>query len=248
MNSLQTLSIAVRKTTGRQPIILIDEYDVPIHDAHEKGYYEEALGFEKTWLSAGLKDNAQLQFAVVTGVLRIAKESIFSDLNNLKVYSLTSDTYGEFFGFTGEEVRELTEYYGVPERMEEIQDWYDGYRIGNQEIYNPWSVINYFADGCQAHAFWSQTSRNSILRSMLQKADPSALYILLVMTGYLKIERIIRTLSTSCVCEVRIPNREIRTLYADEILDSCRDILPLSISNRFEDALLGNDSENDEEY
>lgn len=283
MNSLQTLAIAIHRTTGCQPIILIDEYDVPIHEAHEKGYYGEALSFEKTWLSAGLKDNPLLQFAVVTGVLRIAKESIFSDLNNLRVYSVTADTYAEFFGFTRGEVRELTEYYGVPDRMEEIRDWYDGYRFGEQEIYNPWSVINYFADGCRAQAFWSQTSRNSILKSMLQNAetdvkgellellegkscekiisdsitydlmdkrsmetapaDPEVLYTLLVMTGYLKIERIIRTLSTAYVCEIRIPNREIRTLYADEILDSCRNILPVSISTRFEDALLGNDSE-----
>lgn len=162
----------------------------------------------------------------------------------------------------GAEVRELAEYYGVPERFEEIQDWYDGYRIGDREIYNPWSVINYFADGCRAQAYWSQTSRNAILQSMLRKSDPemkrelrellegkscekiisdsvtydvldrgavetapddpSVLYTLLVMTGYLKIERVIRTLSTAYVCEVQIPNREIRTLYADEILDSCR--------------------------
>lgn len=284
MNSLQTLSAAVRRTTGRQPVLLIDEYDVPIHEAHEKGYYKEALGFEKTWLSAGLKDNAHLQFAVITGVLRIAKESIFSDLNNLKVYSVTSGMYGEYFGFTRDEVKELAEYYGVPERFEEIQDWYDGYRIGDREIYNPWSVINYFADGCRAQAYWSQTSRNAILQSMLRKSDtemkrelrellegkscekiisdsvtydvldrgsvetapddPSVLYTLLVMTGYLKIERVIRTLSTAYVCEVQIPNREIRTLYADEILDSCRDILPISVSTRFEDALLSNDSEN----
>lgn len=232
---------------------------------------------------AGLKDNAQLRFAVLTGVLRIAKESIFSDLNNLKVYAMTSGTHGEFFGFTGEEVRELTEYYGVPERFEEIRDWYDGYRIGDREIYNPWSVINYFTDGCRAQAFWSQTSRNGILRSVIRKSalemkqelrellegnscekiigdsitydvldrgsvekapdDPSVLYTLLVMTGYLKIKRIIRMLSTAYVCEVQIPNREIRTLYAEEILDSCRDILPLSVSTRFEDALLSHDSE-----
>lgn len=283
MNSLQTLSAAVRRTTGRQPVLLIDEYDVPIHEAHEKGYYNVALGFEKTWLSAGLKDNVHLQFAVITGVLRIAKESIFSDLNNLKVYSVTSGMYGEYFGFTGDEVRELAEYYGVPERFGEIQDWYDGYRIGDREIYNPWSVINYFADGCRAQAYWSQTSRNAILQSMLRKSDPemkrelrellegkscekiisdsvtydvldrgsvetapddqSVLYTLLVMTGYLKIERVIRTLSTAYVCEVQIPNREIRSLYADEILDSCRDILPISVSTRFEDALLSNDSE-----
>ena len=112
MNSLQTLAIAVSRTAGKQPIIFIDEYDVPIHEAHEKGYYEEALDFEKTWLSAGLKDNPQLQFAVITGVLRIAKESIFSDLNNLKVYSITSELYAEYFGFTEQEVRDLAEYYG----------------------------------------------------------------------------------------------------------------------------------------
>ena len=283
MNSLQTLAIAVSRTTGRPPIIFIDEYDVPIHEAHEKGYYEEALDFEKTWLSAGLKDNPNLQFAVVTGVLRIAKESIFSDLNNLKVYSITSDLYAEYFGFTEEEVRELAEYYGVPERVKEIQDWYDGYHIGSREIYNPWSVVNYFSEGCRTYAFWSQTSRNSILRSMLQKADdaqkqelrelleggvcekiisdsityssldeksmekapsdPVALYTLLVMTGYLKIEKILRTLSTAYVCEVKIPNREIRSLFAEEILDACRDLMPVAMSTRFDDALVSNDAE-----
>lgn len=283
MNSLKTLVIAVEQTAGKKPVILIDEYDVPIHEAHEKGYYPEAMGFEKTWLSAGLKDNGNLQFAVITGVLRIAKESIFSDLNNLKVYSVTADTYGEYFGFTESEVQSLAEYYEVPDRMEELRDWYDGYRIGTADIYNPWSVINYFAEGCRVHAFWSQTSRNAVIQSMLQKADNSqqkelrellegksfekvisdsityhtldsnsmetaptdqtALYTLLVMTGYLKIERIIRVLSTAYVCEVKIPNREIRALYADEILDSCREMIPVAISTKFEDALLSRDSE-----
>lgn len=283
MNALQTLAIAVEQTVGKKPVILIDEYDVPIHEAHEKGCYAEALGFEKTWLSAGLKDNSSLQFAVITGVLRIAKESIFSDLNNLKVYSVTSDKYRDFFGFTETEVRNLAEYYGVPERMEEIRDWYDGYRIGETEIYNPWSVINYFSEGCRAHAFWSQTSQNTLIQSMLRKssenqqkelrdllegksfekvisdsitynmldhgsletapADETTLYTLLVMTGYLKIERILRVLSTAYVCEVKIPNREIRSLYADEILEACRAMFPIAISNRFEDALFSRNSQ-----
>lgn len=283
MNSLQTLSIALYRTTDQKPIILLDEYDVPIHEAHEKGYYRKALGFEKTWLSAGLKDNRNLQFAVVTGVLRIAKESIFSDLNNLKVCSVISDRYGEYFGFTEDEVRDLAEYYGVPDKIGEIQDWYDGYRMGDREIYNPWSVTNYFTEGCRAQAYWSQTSRNSIIKSMLARADeeqqrelrellegkscekiisdsitydtldeasleraPSdttALFTLLLMTGYLKIERVIRILSSSYVCEMKIPNKEIRSLYADEILDYCRDLIPVSISTRFEDALLSNNPE-----
>lgn len=282
-NSLQTLCLSIAGTTGINPVVLIDEYDVPIHEAHEKGYYEQALAFEKTWLSGGLKDNGSLDFAVVTGVLRIAKESIFSDLNNLKVYPLMSEKFSEFFGFTEDEIKELADYYLVPGQVEVIKEWYDGYRFGSKEIYNPWSVVNFFSEGYQARTYWNQTSRNELLHSMLRTASPEVysdlremlvgencqaviydsitydtvdnsslnqapkekipLFTLLVMTGYLKVEKVHRILSTSYICDLAIPNKEIKSLYAEEILDQCRPILPVSFSTRFENALLMNKTE-----
>ena len=151
---------------GRKVILLIDEYDAPIQQAWESGYYTGCIGFMRQFLSSALKTNDTLEFAVLTGITRISKESIFSGLNNLDVCSVLRNQYAEVFGVTEAEIQELLEtHHG--EKISELKKWYDGYHIGHAEIYNPWSVINYVANDCQARPYWVRTSGNSILRHLL---------------------------------------------------------------------------------
>lgn len=168
--SLFMLSQMLHEHHGKAPIIIIDEYDTPIQQGHMKGYYDEVIGFMRNLFSGGFKDNRHLSFGFMTGILRVAKESIFSGLNNLTINSILDNKYSEYFGFTGEEVREMAEYYGSPEKYDEILDWYDGYRFGNTEIFNPWSVINYFRNDCQARAYWQSTGSNDIIGEILGEA------------------------------------------------------------------------------
>ena len=160
---------------GKKPVLLLDEYDVPIQTAWTHHYYDEAIGFFREFLSGALKSNENLDFAVLTGVLRIAKESIFSDLNNLKVDSLVHVQYPEAFGFTSDEVAQMAADLGKTDNLAELRDWYDGYRLKGQEIYNPWSVLNYFDRGCQPEPYWVNTSGNAILQEMLQHASEETL-------------------------------------------------------------------------
>ena len=160
---------------GKKPVLLLDEYDVPIQTAWTHHYYDEAIGFFREFLSGALKSNENLDFAVLTGVLRIAKESIFSDLNNLKVDSLVHVQYPEAFGFTSDEVAQMAADLGKTDKLAELRDWYDGYRLKGQEIYNPWSVLNYFDRDCQPEPYWVNTSGNAILREMLQHASEETL-------------------------------------------------------------------------
>ncbi len=153
---------------GRKPVLLLDEYDAPVQYAWEYHYYEEAIGFFRRFFSAALKSNPSLDFAVLTGVLRITKENIFSALNNVKVDSVLQLKYPEAFGFTPTEVEKITRDFGCEDKMIELRDWYDGYRFAGQEIYNPWSVVNYFDNGCQARTYWVNTSGNAILGEMLR--------------------------------------------------------------------------------
>ena len=155
---------------GRKPVLLLDEYDVPIQSAWEHGYYPEAIEFFRRFLSAALKTNPSLDFAVLTGVLRIAKENIFSALNNLKVDTVLRTQYPEAFGFTPDEVARIAHDFGCEEKLPELRRWYDGYRFAGKEIYNPWSVVNYFDRGCQADTYWVNTSGNAILGEMLAHA------------------------------------------------------------------------------
>ncbi len=159
----------------KKVVLLIDEYDAPVQYAWECGYYKDAIRFFRRFLSAALKTNPSLDFAILTGVLRIAKETIFSGLNNLQVDSLLSTTFPTLMGFTRAEVQKMTEDLGHPDKMLEIQSWYDGYRIDGHEIYNPWSVLKYFKQGCVAGAYWVNTSGNSILRKMMQYASEAFL-------------------------------------------------------------------------
>ena len=160
---------------GKKPVLLLDEYDAPIQYAWEYHYYEESIGFFRRFFSAALKTNPSLDFAVLTGVLRIAKESIFSSLNNIAVDSVLHTKYPEAFGFTTADVTQIAHDFGREETLPELRRWYDGYRFGGQDIYNPWSVINYFRNDCEARAYWVNTSGNAILGEMLRQAKPSTL-------------------------------------------------------------------------
>lgn len=167
------LSKMLHEHHGIAPIIIIDEYDTPIQQGHLKGFYDEVVGFMRNLFSGGLKDNKHLSYGFLTGILRVAKESIFSGLNNLKINSILDKKYSTYFGLTADEVKEMATYYGVPEKYEEICTWYDGYRFGETEILNPWSVINYFGNDCQARAYWQSTGSNDIIGEILGEADES---------------------------------------------------------------------------
>ena len=151
--------------------ILIDEYDTPIQQSYTEGYYEQITGFMRNLLSGAFKDNSNLSYGFLTGILRVAKESTFSGLNNLKVNSILEDRYSEYFGFTKDEIRGITEYYGRTDKYEEICEWYDGYRFGDTDIFNPWSVLNYMDENCSAKAYWQSTGDNSIIRQIVAEAD-----------------------------------------------------------------------------
>ena len=153
-------------------VILIDEYDTPIQQGYSRGFYKEIISFMRNFLSGGLKDNTDLAFGVLTGIMRVSKENLFSGLNNPMVNTVLDDKYSGYFGFTEDEVREMAAYYRRPEAMDEIRFWYDGYRFGNAEIYNPWSVTNYFASGGQAKPYWANTSDNEIIREILTGLTP----------------------------------------------------------------------------
>lgn len=155
---------------GIAPVIIVDEYDTPIQQGHMRGYYEKVIDFMRALFSGGLKDNPHLSYGFLTGILRVAKESIFSGLNNLKINSILDDRYSEYFGFTAEEVQEMAQYYGVPEKYSELCEWYDGYRFGNTDIFNPWSVVGYFNNGCVPRAFWQSTGSNDIISEVLTLA------------------------------------------------------------------------------
>ncbi|MDD7601536.1 MAG: AAA family ATPase [Firmicutes bacterium] len=169
--SLQILSRMLDQYWGIPPVLLIDEYDTPIQQGHVCGFYDEVILFMRNLFSSGLKDNRHLSFGFLTGILRVAKESLFSGLNNLAVNSILEEKYSSYFGFTPEEVREMTRYYDVPEKYEELCTWYDGYRFGGTEIFNPWSVVNYFRNNCRPGPYWLSTGSNDVIAQVLAEAD-----------------------------------------------------------------------------
>ena len=169
---LQLLSLLLHKHYGRECIIIIDEYDTPIQQGHTCNFYPEIVNFMRNFFSGGLKDNPHLAFGFLTGILRVAKESIFSGMNNLKTYSILDDGYSSYFGFTEKEVKDMLRYYGKDDKYHELSEWYDGYRFGNTEIFNPWSVINYISDNCFPKAFWQSTGSNEIIGEIIQAATP----------------------------------------------------------------------------
>lgn len=163
-SSLEKLSKMLATHYGKAPIIIIDEYDTPIQEGYSKDFYDEIISFMRNFFSGAFKDNKNLSYGILAGC-------VFSELNNLTVNSVMDEAYDRYFGFTNEEVSEMLDYYGVTEKESELQEWYDGYLFGNEEIYNPWSVINYISKGCVPQAYWVNTGKNEILEDVLKVAD-----------------------------------------------------------------------------
>ena len=177
IDSLNTLSQLLAQHYGQKVILLIDEYDVPLDKAFQSGYYDEMINLIRSLLGNALKTNESLYFAVLTGCLRISKESIFTGLNNLKVHTISDIRYDEYFGFTDAEVDEMLKFYGLSSYKDVIRDWYDGYRFGNTEVYCPWDVINccdeLLADPyAEPENYWANTSGNGLIRRLLKESEP----------------------------------------------------------------------------
>ena len=274
--ALGKLSSMLAAHYSSKVIIIIDEYDTPIQQGHLNGYYDKVIGFMRNLLSAALKDNDNLEFGILTGILRIAKESLFSGLNNLVVNTILDEKYSSYFGFTSDDVSEMAAYYGMKEKLPEIKEWYDGYLFGSNEIYNPWSVISYINNNCKPKAFWSRTSGNEIIGQLIQNADSEiyenltlllqgkeiqsiidtdiiypeingnsdTIYSFLLVSGYLRVTRIISELNDNPICSVTIPNREIRSIFQKEILDQYTSLFTGSILRNFESALRTGNTKN----
>ena len=170
--SLLDLSNYLNKYYGEKVIILIDEYDAPIINAFDKGYYNEAINFFQTFYSSALKTNNSLKYGILTGITRIIKEGIFSGLNNLKVDTILNKKYSEYFGLLESEVIEMLDYFGMKYKIEEVKEWYNGYIFGESEVYNPWSIVNYI-DNREIKAYWANVSGNTLLENMLNHAGES---------------------------------------------------------------------------
>jgi len=170
--SLLDLSNYLNKYYGEKAIILIDEYDAPIINAFDKGYYNEAVNFFQTFYSSALKTNNSLKYGILTGITRIIKEGIFSGLNNLKVDTILNKKYSEYFGLLESEVVEMLDYFGIKYKIEEVKEWYNGYIFGEREVYNPWSIVNYI-DNREIKAYWANVSGNTLLENMLNHAGES---------------------------------------------------------------------------
>ena len=237
-SSLEKLSKMLATHYGKAPIIIIDEYDTPIQEGYSKDFYDEIISFMRNFFSGAFKDNKNLSYGILAGC-------VFSELNNLTVNSVMDEAYDRYFGFTNEEVSEMLDYYGVTEKESELQEWYDGYLFGNEEIYNPWSVINYISKGCVPQAYWVNTGKNEILEDVLKVADEditeklyslilgdkvlaridlndvygsSNIFSLLLVAGYLKTTIKELQADGSYLCQVSIPNKEIASVYKSEVL------------------------------
>ena len=175
-DSLRTLSQLLHKHYGERTVILIDEYDVPLDKAYQSGFYDDMVRLIRGLFGNALKTNESLNFAVLTGCLRISKESIFTGINNFKVYTVKDVRYNEYFGFTDDEVKKMLEYYGFMDQYDAVKEWYDGYKLGNMSIYCPWDVVNYCADfrfgnAAKPQNYWINSSGNDIIRRFIDKAD-----------------------------------------------------------------------------
>lgn len=179
IDSLYYLCECLRKYHEKKVIILIDEYDVPLENAFFEGFYDRMIKFIRSLFESALKTNSSLEFAVITGCLRISKESIFTGLNNLNIISILNDRYAEYFGFTDKEVKELAKHYDLEEKYEIIKNWYNGYIFGSTNVYNPWSVIKFTFDltankNAFPSSYWANTSSNSIVKSLIERSDTRA--------------------------------------------------------------------------
>ncbi|MEE5994364.1 MAG: AAA family ATPase [Oscillospiraceae bacterium] len=174
--SIQFLTDSLMRIHGKKAIVLIDEYDVPLENAHFMGFYDKMVSFIRSLFESALKTNSSLEMAVLTGCLRVSKESLFTGLNNLQINSIQSGQFSEYFGFTEGEIKDLTEYFELSDKFSSIKEWYDGYRFGETEIYNPWSVLNYMQEvrtvkTAMPAPYWSNTSSNSIIHQLITNAD-----------------------------------------------------------------------------
>ena len=244
-NALKNLTSFLYKYYKKEVILLIDEYDAPLINAYEYGYYDEAILFFKVFYGEALKTNLYLKTGIMTGIIRVIKAGIFSDLNNLKVYSILDKEYSDFFGFTQEEVKKTLEDFNIEYELPEVKSWYDGYKFGNSEVYNPWSILN-FLHHKALEAYWVKTSSNFLIKEVLKNvnldvkeslenlfngenveevitanSDLSSLlsyhdiWELLLFSGYLTIDRKI----DKKLYSLRLPNREIKELFKDEFID-----------------------------
>ena len=244
-NALKNLTSFLYKYYKKEVILLIDEYDAPLINAYEYGYYDEAILFFKVFYGEALKTNLYLRTGIMTGIIRVIKAGIFSDLNNLKIYSILDKEYSDFFGFTQEEVKKALEDFNIEYELPEVKSWYDGYKFGNSEVYNPWSILN-FLQHKELEAYWVKTSSNFLIKEALKNtnldvkeslenlfngenveevitgnSDLSSLlsyhdiWELLLFSGYLTINKKI----DKKLYSLRLPNREIKELFKDEFID-----------------------------
>ena len=237
--ALKFLTKILYEKYNKKVVVLIDEYDSPLVSAYINGYYEKAKDFFKTFYSTVLKDNSYLQMGVLTGIIRVIKAGIFSDLNNLSTYTILSDVYTDSYGLTEEEVEKSLKYYGIEQEISNVKDWYDGYKFGDSEVYNPWSILN-FLQYKELRAYWVDTSGNDLINDVLKKITKNTiealerlfygeglkqnisgtsdlskllseeeLWELMLFSGYLTVEEKID--QDNYV--LRLPNKEVRTLY-----------------------------------
>ena len=237
--ALKFLTRILYEKYNKKVVVLIDEYDSPLVSAYINGYYEKAKDFFKTFYSTVLKDNSYLQMGVLTGIIRVIKAGIFSDLNNLSTYTILSDVYTDSYGLTEEEVEKSLKYYGIEQEISNVKDWYDGYKFGDSEVYNPWSILN-FLRFKELRAYWVDTSGNDLINDVLKKITKNTiealerlfygeglkqnisgtsdlskllseeeLWELMLFSGYLTVEEKID--QDNYV--LRLPNKEVRTLY-----------------------------------
>ncbi len=268
--ALGLLAEAIHAHAGVKPVILIDEYDQPISSASTYGYYDPMVAFMRTFLSGAMKDNEHVEMGIMTGVLRVAKEGILSGLNNLDVWTVFEPEFSEYFGFTEDEVRTMAAYYGVPEKMAEIKRWYDGYDFGGTEIYNPWSVLNYFARSCRPEAYWLDTSSNDLITELVRtyphnvketfekllRGESAIVPMAKELGPYRDVLALPDTLYALLVaagylkvvsevvddrCAVRIPNREIERVFVSDIRRKMNRTLSVP-SGAIADALLAQDA------
>nr|WP_297767326.1 AAA family ATPase [uncultured Butyrivibrio sp.] len=274
-SALENLSRMLYKHYEINPVIIIDEYDTPIQEGYSKNFYDEIIGFMRIFFSGAFKDNKYLSYGFLTGILRIAQESIFSGMNNLSVNSVMDAEYDKYFGFTYPEIHKMMDYYGILDKEDELKEWYDGYKFGDEEIYNPWSVISYISKKCVPQAYWVNTGKNEILEDVMKTAsedineklfsllqgnrviaridqttvyrslseDPANIYSILLVAGYLKPLNKELQADGSYLCEVSIPNREIASVYKNEILTYLQNVgaINKTTSNMFAESLYSND-------
>ena len=244
-NSLKNLTSFLYKYYKKEVILLIDEYDIPLITAHKYGYYNEIINFYKIFLGEALKTNQYLKMGVLTGIIRVIKTGIFSDLNNLKVYSILEKKYSEFFGFTEEEVKKALQYFNIEEELANVKYWYDGYKFGNLELYNPWSIIN-FLDGRELKNYWVGTSENFLIKNILENStsrtneildklfneeeveeaitgtsdlsilmDSKEVWELLLFSGYLTVKEKL----DDDIYSLKLPNMEVKKLFKKEFIN-----------------------------